>query len=154
MSVERLFDICRRRNWRIAVAESCTGGGLGARMTGVAGASNYFWGGVIAYSNDVKIGVLDVSRETLSHNGAVSEEVAREMALGACKLVGVEIGFAITGVAGPGAEGPKPEGRVCLGLAFPGGVVSRTEEFGALGREIVRERSVDAILDWAVLQFA
>ncbi len=144
--VRALFELCEERSWRIAVAESCTGGGLGAKITSVAGASSYFWGGIISYANDVKIRQLGVNRETLALNGAVSEEVAREMALGVRDALKVELGLAITGVAGPGAEGPKPEGRVCFGIATPQQVVSFTEEFGALGRENVRARAVETLL--------
>ncbi len=154
MSVEALFEICARNKWRIGVAESCTGGGLGAKITSVSGSSRYFWGGIIAYSNDVKMGLLGVKASTIQTHGAVSEETAREMAQGVANTLGVELALSITGVAGPGAEGSKPEGRVCFGLSSPKGVLSFTREFGAIGRENVRSASVNAILEEAIKRFA
>lgn len=150
MTVQRLFEICKRKSFRIGVAESCTGGLLGARLTSVAGSSSYFMGGVIAYSNDVKMAQLAVKQGTLNRYGAVSEEVASEMAIGVKNLLSVEIGLSITGVAGPGAEGLKPEGQVCFGIVIPDGVKTFTIQFGAIGRENVRMKSVNSILEETV----
>lgn len=97
----------------VAVAESCTGGLLGAALTAVPGASTYVRGGVIAYADTVKIDLLAVDREQLARLGAVSAEVAASMARGVAQLLGADLGIAITGVAGPGAEGTtKPVGLI------------------------------------------
>jgi PncC family amidohydrolase len=97
----------------VAVAESCTGGLLGAALTAVPGASAYFRGGIIAYADAVKIDLLGVDPDRLAQFGAVSSEVAIAMARGVARHVGADLGIAITGVAGPGAEGTaKPVGLI------------------------------------------
>lgn len=97
----------------VAVAESCTGGLLGAALTAVPGASRYVRGGVIAYADAVKVDLLDVDPEVLARLGAVSPEVAKAMARGVARRLGADLGIAITGVAGPGAEGSsKPVGLI------------------------------------------
>lgn len=102
----------------LAVAESCTGGGLGNQVTSVAGSSEVFLGGVIAYANSVKTGILGVGESTLKRHGAVSEATAAEMAAGVRKLCGATIGLAVTGIAGPGGDNPKkPVGLVYMHLS-------------------------------------
>ncbi len=102
----------------IAVAESCTGGFIAHRLTNVPGSSAYFMGGVVAYANEVKEGVLGVSGETLAAYGAVSEECAREMARGARRLLGTDVAISSTGIAGPtGGTPQKPVGVVYVALA-------------------------------------
>jgi nicotinamide-nucleotide amidase len=109
-------------NLTLALAESCTGGRIAARLTGVAGSSAYFLGGVVAYSNDLKKKVLGVSESTLSRFGAVSLETARAMAEGARRLTGADFGLSVTGIAGPSGGSPeKPVGTVCFGLASAAG---------------------------------
>lgn len=106
----------------LAVAESCTGGGLGAAITAVAGSSAYFLGGAIAYANGVKVKLLGVDPETLDSHGAVSEPVACQMAKGIRACLGADWGLAITGIAGPGGgSAEKPVGLVYIGLADPDG---------------------------------
>ncbi|MEO0946674.1 MAG: competence/damage-inducible protein A [Cyanobacteria bacterium J06641_5] len=108
------------RGQTLAVAESCTGGGLGAMITAVPGSSAYFAGGVIAYANTVKVNLLDVNSETLALHGAVSEPVAEQMALGIQAALDADWGLAITGIAGPGGGSPqRPVGLVYIGLAGP-----------------------------------
>ena len=108
----------RQRGLTLAVAESCTGGGLGNQVTSVAGSSEVFLGGVIAYSNSVKGGVLGVREVTLKRHGAVSEATAEEMASGVRKLCGAAIGLSVTGIAGPGGGGDKkPIGLVYMHLS-------------------------------------
>ena len=134
---------------RIAVAESCTGGLLGARLTAIPGSSDVFVGGVIAYANDVKITALGVSPAVLASHGAVSEAVAREMAVGAQRMFGVEITLAITGVAGPGGGTPdKPVGLVWVCAAVEGHVEARKiQSWG--DRQEVRYRATQAAMDLA-----
>ena len=106
------------RNWHMAVAESATGGLIGHVMTQVSGSSQYFWGGIIAYDNAVKMKLLGVREETLIRWGAVSAVVALEMAAGACRALGVDVAVSVTGIAGPtGATATKPVGLYYLGLA-------------------------------------
>jgi len=108
------------RGWRIAVAESATGGLIGHLLTAVSGSSQYFWGGIIAYDNAVKIKVLGVREETLIRWGAVSAVAALEMAAGACRVLGVDVAVSVTGIAGPtGATASKPVGLYYIGLATP-----------------------------------
>jgi PncC family amidohydrolase len=108
------------RGWRLAVAESCTGGLLGHEITQVSGSSAYFLGGVISYADDVKMNLLGVSEASLIRWGAVSAQVALEMAAGVCRCTGAEVGLSITGIAGPtGGTPQKPVGLTFIGLAAP-----------------------------------
>ena len=109
----------RSRGWKVAVAESCTGGLLGAVLTAVPGSSAYVFGGVIAYDNEVKTQVLGVSPHLLARTGAVSAEVAAALALGVRERLGVEVGIGITGVAGPGEERGKPAGLAFVAISSP-----------------------------------
>jgi nicotinamide-nucleotide amidase len=118
----------RRRGMRIAVAESCTGGLVGHRITNIAGSSDYFLGGVMAYANEIKERLLGVRRDTLMQHGAVSRETVIEMAAGVRRLVApgpdhqLTIGLSISGIAGPGgATEQKPVGLVWIGLSTPDG---------------------------------
>ncbi len=127
----------------LAVAESCTGGLLAAAITAVPGASAVFDRGFVTYSNAAKREMLGVAAVTLAAHGAVSEAVAAEMAAGALARSAATLAVAITGIAGPGGSGVKPEGRVCFALARPGAApVAGTVDFGALGRDAVRAASV------------
>jgi nicotinamide-nucleotide amidase len=126
----------------VAVAESCTGGLMAARLTDRAGSSAYVLGGVVAYSNEAKTGFADVPPELIERHGAVSPEVAAALADGAIARFGAELGIGITGVAGPGGgSAEKPVGTVCLSVAHAGG--ERNDRTVGLpgGREMVRERS-------------
>ena len=142
-----ILQACEARALHIAVAESCTGGLLGARLTAIPGSSSVVLGGVIAYSNDVKRGVLGVQQETLDTHGAVSEQVATEMAAGVRRLVGAEVGMSITGVAGPGGgTADKPVGLVWIGVDVQGTVRTHGSRF--IGdRAEIRFRSTQAALD-------
>lgn len=141
-----VLDRLRARGMRIAVAESCTGGMLGMRLTAIPGASDRFVGGVIAYDNAVKVRELGVREATLEAVGAVSEEVAREMASGVRARFGVEVGVSITGVAGPGGGTPeKPVGTFCVAVDVQGEVRSlRTAGVG--DRHEIRQRASQGAL--------
>ncbi|MGW8249912.1 MAG: CinA family protein [Anaerolineales bacterium] len=116
-----LGELLLERNLRLAVAESCTGGLIGHLITNVPGSSGYFSGGVIAYSNEIKMRLLGVSEETLEKYGAVSEQTVREMAYGVRRALGTDIGAAISGIAGPqGGTVEKPVGLTWIGLSAPG----------------------------------
>ena len=132
---------CRARSEKIVTAESCTGGIVAAYLTSVAGSSDLVEGGFVTYSNAAKIEMLGVNKETLDASGAVSEDVAAEMAAGALAHSQADIAVGITGIAGPGGSKHKPEGRVCFGLATPEVTVTCTVEFGALGRGKVRNKA-------------
>ncbi len=120
MLAEHVGEHLMARNWRVAVAESATGGLIGHMLTQVSGSSRYFWGGIIAYDNAVKMRLLGVREETLARWGAVSAAVALEMAAGARRALGVEVAVSVTGIAGPtGATASKPVGLYYLGLATP-----------------------------------
>lgn len=110
----------RARGWHLAVAESCTGGLVGHWITEIAGSSDYFLGGVVAYSNQAKEQLLGVRPGTLLRHGAVSEATAREMAAGVRRLLGADVALAVTGIAGPGGGTPeKPVGLVYIALDAP-----------------------------------
>jgi PncC family amidohydrolase len=113
--------LLRRRGWRLAAAESCSGGLLGHRITNVPGSSDYFLGGVIAYDNSVKMRLLGVQPDTLEQFGAVSRQTVLEMAGGVRATLQAEVGISISGIAGPGGGTPeKPVGLVWIGLSAPG----------------------------------
>lgn len=138
----------RARGWMIATAESCTGGMVSAAITDIPGSSDVFERGFVTYTNDAKEQMLGVERATLAAHGAVSEEVAREMAEGALWRSNTQVAVAITGIAGPGGSDHKPEGRVCFGLAIEGELtLTETVEFGALGRAEVRKSARDHALN-------
>ncbi len=112
---EIVLELCRARGLRLATAESCTGGLVASRLTDVAGSSDVFAGAVVAYANDVKTGQLGVTESLLAEHGAVSAEVAEAMADGVRERLGVDVGIAVTGVAGPGGgTEAKPVGLVYL----------------------------------------
>jgi nicotinamide-nucleotide amidase len=141
-------ELLTQRQATLAVAESCTGGGLGSMLTASAGSSTYFHGGVIAYANTVKTGILGVSAADLDQHGAVSAIVAAQMAEGVRDRLGTTWGLSITGVAGPGGgTAEKPVGCVYIGLAGPNGVSTQHYQFGDRGRDWVRQVSACSALD-------
>lgn len=133
---------------RIATAESCTGGMVAAVLTDVPGSSAVLDRGFVTYSNAAKMDMLGVRADILDQFGAVSNEVALEMAEGALRRAKVDIAVSITGIAGPGGSEFKPEGRVCFGLALSNFATHlETVEFGALGRGNVRNAACAHALD-------
>ena len=136
-----------RRGLRLAVAESCTGGLVGHRITNVPGSSDYYEGSVTAYSNDVKESILHVRRETLCQYGAVSEQAAREMASGVRRAMRADLGLAITGIVGPtGGSSDKPVGTVYIALAAIDGEWAE-EHFWCGNRWENKAKSADSALD-------
>jgi len=147
VSVPALLQAARYWGVKIATAESCTGGLIAGALTDVAGSSDVFERGFVTYSNAAKREMLGVQAETLEAYGAVSEQVAREMAEGALRHSAAGMAVSITGIAGPGGSEFKPEGRVCFGLAMIGrATLVETVEFGALGRAGVRRATVEHAL--------
>lgn len=130
----------------IATAESCTGGMIAAALTDVPGSSAVVDRGFVTYSYPAKTAMLDVPEQMLHDHGAVSEAVARQMAAGALMHSDADITIAVTGVAGPGADGDKPEGRVWFAIATDKDIRSWVQEFGALGRDQVRKETVTEAL--------
>ena len=131
----------------IATAESCTGGMISAAITDIAGSSRVLDRGFVTYSNAAKMDMLGVCAETLDTQGAVSEQVAAEMAAGALKHSNATLCVSVTGIAGPGGSDFKPQGRVCFGIATNDGVETQQIDFGALGRTGVRDATVAHALE-------
>ena len=147
-ALERVvLDLLGVKGYRLVVAESCTGGLLAGRITDVPGASATFDGGVICYSNSSKVALCNVTELTLLEHGAVSEEVARELAVGVARRFGAPCGIGVTGIAGPDGGTPeKPVGTVHVAAFAPGGMYHRALRlFG--NRAQIRERSVTAALE-------
>jgi nicotinamide-nucleotide amidase len=141
-----VLDAARARRLHVAVAESCTGGLLGGRLTDVPGSSEVFVGGVIAYDDRIKSELLMVPPALIAEHGAVSEPVARAMAVGAAQRFGVEAAVSITGIAGPGGGSPaKPVGTVWIGSVLAGVAEARRILFAG-SRPEIRARAVQAAL--------
>jgi nicotinamide-nucleotide amidase len=141
------------RGATIALAESCTGGLISHMLTSLAGSSAYFPGGVVSYSNEAKVDLLGVPRETIETKGAVSDETARAMAIGVRDRFHADLGLSVTGVAGPsGGTVEKPIGLVYLGLAHARGVESRRLELGPeQPRSTIQRRAAKHAINWARL---
>lgn len=145
-------NILIQRGETLSAAESCTGGALSAKFTAMSGASEYFWGGVVSYDNSVKENVLGVSRENLETYGAVSEQVARQMAEGVRRLCGTTYGVATTGIAGPtGGTPDKPVGTVWMAVAGPTGTLAKVVQHGKV-RAINIERAASAAINMLRLE--
>ncbi len=143
-----LGNLLFERNLKIAVAESCTGGKIGDMITDVPGASRYFVGGVIAYSNEAKIDILSVPREIIERYGAVSEECAREMVIGVANLFQADLAIATTGIAGPtGGSKEKPVGLVYIAIKIGDKVIVKRYVFKGSREEIKRKIAERALED-------
>jgi nicotinamide-nucleotide amidase len=136
----------RNRNLTVSVAESCSGGRLSAILTSVPGVSALFPGGIVSYSDEVKMSLLNVNESTLKQYGAVSEEVAFEMAAGTRILFGTDVGLSITGIAGPsGGSDSKPVGLVCSGVRIGSSIKTYTDRFRG-DRETIQLRGANAVI--------
>lgn len=143
----RIGDLLRSRSWTLATAESCTAGLIAAALTDVAGSSDWFTGGVVAYANSVKSGLLGVPESDLAAHGAVSEPVVRAMAAGARRVTGADAGLAVSGIAGPGGGTPdKPVGTVWMAWDLAGAASARRFLFPG-DRASVRAATVRACLE-------
>lgn len=132
----------QQRGWRLSTAESCTGGLIGHLLTEIPGSSTYYQGGVIAYDNAVKQGVLGVSAETLMTDGAVSRSCALQMAAGVRRILGTDVAIATTGIAGPGGGTiEKPVGLVYIAIEAPDGAWCERRVFGA-DRSLNKQQTV------------
>ena len=143
---ERVHEILTARGLKLAVAESCTGGTIASKFTAIAGASQYFMAGVVSYSNASKRDILGVSQESLNRYGAVSEQVAREMAEGVRRIAGADYAIATTGIAGPtGGSDEKPVGTVWMAVATPTKTIAIMRNSGTDRGQIISRASAYAI---------
>lgn len=145
-TLPELANKLRALGWTLATAESCTGGLLSGAITELAGSSDYYLGGVVAYSNEVKHQVLGVSQTLLIDFGAVSQQVAEAMAKGVARLTGCDLAISTTGIAGPASDGTdKPVGLVYIGISGPAGFrVARYQFSGE--RHTIRRSTVSEAL--------
>lgn len=147
---QQLADLCIKKNIRIALAESCTGGKVAAAITDLPGSSAWFLGSAVVYSNAAKTQLIGVDANLIVQFGAVSEETAQAMAAGALQKFQSDCALSITGIAGPGGgTSEKPVGTVCFALAYQQRVISTTQHF--LGdRAAVRESAVQFAFEWMI----
>jgi len=147
---EKLRDLMRERRLTLASAESCTGGLVSHRITNVSGSSEFFPGGLVTYSYESKVRLLEVSWETLNEHGAVSEATVMAMARGARKLFGTDISVSVTGIAGPtGGTAEKPVGTTWVGLSAVDGEWARHFLWEG-DRERIKLQSSDAALQFVI----
>ena len=147
-TLKKLSVLALKLNSKIVSAESCTAGLLSASLTEIPGSSAFFEQGYITYSNNSKTSVLGVENKTLKKYGAVSEQVAKQMAEGALKRSNSTIAISITGIAGPGGSDFKPEGLVCFAVTKKNGKTrTKIMEYGPLGRSKVRSSAVKTALN-------
>ena len=151
MDEQRLYHLLLGRKMTLATAESCSGGLLSHRLTNVPGVSEVFLLGVVSYSNEAKVRVLGVDGEVIRDKGAVSPEVAMQMAVGVQRLSGSGMGIGITGIAGPsGGTEAKPVGTVFIGISLPAGSLVEARHFLFHGdRNAIKSQTVDAAFAWA-----
>lgn len=146
--LQELIRSFRDQKLTMGFAESCTGGALSAFLTEQPGVSDIFLGSVVSYSNEAKVDLLGVRRDTLMQEGAVSEAVARQMAHGVRKQLKTDWSVAVTGIAGPSGGTPdKPVGTVCFAIAGPSFESSRKEIFSG-DRKAIQQKSVDYAISW------
>lgn len=139
----------RQAGWTLAVGESVTGGGLGARLVSVVGASDWFVGGVLAYTAAAKIAAAGVPEDLLAREGPVSEPVAGALAAGVCRRLGADVGLGVVGVAGPATQGGRDVGTVCAGVVLPDGVArTRTLALPSRSRTQVQDWAASVALDF------
>ena len=144
---EELGNLLKSKKLSLSTAESCTGGGVAAAITSVAGSSEYFMGGIVAYSNDVKVSLLHVSSETLEKYGAVSRETVMEMATGAMNTLKTDCAIATSGIAGPGGGSlEKPVGTIWIAVAYKNEIVT-VMQTGDNGRAKYVQNTIQNAMD-------
>jgi len=148
MKLEQIvFEILKEKGYKVATAESCTGGLLASTLINVNGASEIIDMSFVTYSNEAKQELVYVKKETIEKYNVVSEQVAKEMALGAAKHARAQIGLSTTGLAGPGGgTKERPVGTVCFGISINGDVYTFTHIFKNISRQYIRKASVKFIL--------
>ena len=145
---EQLVKLLIEKKYTVSFAESCTGGNMAARIVDVPDASKVLNASIVTYANEAKMKYANVSKDTMKQYGAVSENTAREMAEGVAKANNADVAAGISGIAGPtGGTEDKPVGMVCFGFYIDGKVFSDTKHFGNIGRNNVRDESVEYVLD-------
>lgn len=148
----QIGKILRERGLKLSLAESCTGGLVGDRITNLSGSSEYFWGSVVAYAYEAKVALLDVSWETLNSRGAVSPETVLEMARGARKALGTDLAVSISGIAGPGGGTvEKPVGTTWIGLVAADGEWTRHFLFSGdrlQNKSLAADAALQILLDY------
>jgi PncC family amidohydrolase len=147
-----LGNLLRQRGWRLAIAESCTGGLIGHRITNVAGSSTYYMGSITAYAYEAKVRLLGVRWDTLEKHGAVSREVVLEMSLGVRRALAADVGIAVSGIAGPGGGTPqKPVGYTWIGLNTANDSIAANHTFDQdrLGnKDLAAETTLGLLVDY------
>ncbi len=147
---ERVGEVLRRKKLTVSAAESCTGGRIGDKITNVPGSSDYFRGSAVTYSNESKVALLGVDKATLERFGAVSEDVAKEMALGCIGLFGSDVSVSTTGIAGPTGDSPeKPVGLVWFAVTDGDKIESKKVLFHG-DRESVKEAAALVALEMVI----
>lgn len=148
---ETLLRLLKARGKTLALAESCTGGYISHRITMVPGASEVFYGGVVSYANHLKVEILGVKERDLMKYGAVSREVAEQMAMGVRRITGADVGVGVTGIAGPGGGTPqKPVGLVYIGFDVDGHVVVLKRLFEGVSRGEFKERVAEEVFTFLI----
>ena len=148
MHNQELVNLLISKGYKISAAESCTGGMFAAKIVEIADASKVLDMSFVTYANEAKVKLVGVDSDIINKYGVVSEEVAIQMAKGVQKVSGAHVGVGISGIAGPsGQTATKPIGMVCFGVAIGDKTISMTKYFGDLGRNIVREKAVEYIIE-------
>ncbi|MBQ8672574.1 MAG: CinA family protein [Bacteroides sp.] len=142
----RIAQLLTAKKITLSTAESCTGGGIASAITSVPGSSEYFVGGIVAYSNELKVALLDVNPQTLEQYGAVSRETVTEMAKGAMKRMKTDCAVATSGIAGPGGGTPdKPVGTIWIAVAYKKELVTMKLEKDE-GRQMNTQKAIESVL--------
>lgn len=150
-NAEKLVNLLIEKKLHITTAESCTGGMVASRIVDVANASKVFNVAYVTYANEDKEKYLNVDSKTIEKYGVVSEEVTKQMALGALKEANADISIVTSGIAGPtGGTEYKPVGMVCFGVGIKDNVYTSTKYFGNIGRNKVRSMATEYIIDFAI----
>lgn len=150
-NAKKLVNLLIEKKLHITTAESCTGGMVASRIVDVANASKVFNVAYVTYANEAKEKYLNVDSKTIEKYGVVSEEVTKQMALGALKEANADISIVTSGIAGPtGGTEYKPVGMVCFGVGIKDNVYTSTKYFGNIGRNKVRSMATEYIIDFAI----